>query len=87
MEIRLAPDDTTSTPRFIRWTGGPVPLEDGDHVVGRDPDLALFIDSPTVSRRQALLRTSACGAGALNSIGLMSFKPPVFDERYLGRSK
>jgi len=47
---------------LVTWTGGRVPLEDGDHVVGRDPDLALFIDSPTVSRRHALLRTSASGA-------------------------
>ena len=46
----------------VTWTGGRVPLEDGDHVVGRDPDLALFIDSPTVSRRHALLRISASAA-------------------------
>ena len=39
-----------------------MPLEDGDHVIGRDPDLALCIDSPTVSRRHAVLRTSASGA-------------------------
>ena len=44
------------------WSGGRVPLVDGDHVVGRDPDLALFIDSATVSRRHAVLRTSASGA-------------------------
>jgi DNA-binding winged helix-turn-helix (wHTH) protein len=47
---------------LVTWSGGRVPLEDGDHVVGRDPDLALFIDSPTVSRRHAVLRTSASGA-------------------------
>jgi len=47
---------------LVTWNGGRVPLEDGDHVIGRDPDLALFIDSPTVSRRHALLRTAASGA-------------------------
>lgn len=47
---------------LVTWAGGRVPLEDGDHVVGRDPDLALFIDSQTVSRRHALLRISASGA-------------------------
>jgi DNA-binding winged helix-turn-helix (wHTH) protein len=47
---------------LVIWTGGRVRLEDGDHVVGRDADLALCIDSPTVSRRHAVLRTSATGA-------------------------
>jgi DNA-binding winged helix-turn-helix (wHTH) protein len=49
-------------PRYlVSWSGGRVPLCDGDHVVGRDPDLTLFIDSPTVSRRHAVLRTAASG--------------------------
>jgi DNA-binding winged helix-turn-helix (wHTH) protein len=46
----------------VVWHGGRVALEDGDHVLGRDPDLALFLDSPTVSRRHAILRTSGTGA-------------------------
>ncbi len=47
---------------LVSWPGGRVSLDDGEHIVGRDPDLALFIDSPTVSRRHAVLRTSARGA-------------------------
>jgi len=35
------------------WSGGRVALADGEYVLGRDPDLELFIDSPSVSRRHA----------------------------------
>jgi DNA-binding winged helix-turn-helix (wHTH) protein len=35
------------------WTGGRVGLTDGQYVVGRDPDLELFLDAPDVSRRHA----------------------------------
>jgi DNA-binding winged helix-turn-helix (wHTH) protein len=38
------------------WEEGRVGLGDGDHVVGRDPDLQLFLDSPSVSRRHAVIR-------------------------------
>jgi DNA-binding winged helix-turn-helix (wHTH) protein len=46
----------------VVWNGGRVALEDGDHVLGRDPSLALFLDSATVSRRHAILRTGEAGA-------------------------
>jgi DNA-binding winged helix-turn-helix (wHTH) protein len=53
-------DDTTShtTPvRFrLSWANGRAGLGDGEHVLGRDPDLELFLDSPGVSRRHALIR-------------------------------
>ena len=35
------------------WAGGRAGLGDGEHVLGRDPDLELFLDSPDVSRRHA----------------------------------
>jgi DNA-binding winged helix-turn-helix (wHTH) protein len=38
------------------WAGGQAALRDGEHVLGRDPELDLFLDSPGVSRRHALLR-------------------------------
>jgi DNA-binding winged helix-turn-helix (wHTH) protein len=38
------------------WPGGRAGLTDGDHVLGRDPDLELFLDSPSVSRRHACIR-------------------------------
>jgi len=38
------------------WDGGRVGLADGEHVLGRDPDLELFLDSPDVSRHHARIR-------------------------------
>ena len=38
------------------WADGRAGLGDGEHVLGRDPDLDLFLDSPGVSRRHALIR-------------------------------
>lgn len=40
----------------LMWQHGRAGLSEGEHVLGRDPDLALFFDSPSVSRRHALLR-------------------------------
>jgi len=53
-------DDTThhrTAARFcLVWANGRAWLEKGEHVLGRDPDLELFLDSPGVSRRHALIR-------------------------------
>jgi DNA-binding winged helix-turn-helix (wHTH) protein len=38
------------------WPDGRTGLSDGEHVLGRDPDLELFFDSPSVSRRHAIIR-------------------------------
>jgi DNA-binding winged helix-turn-helix (wHTH) protein len=38
------------------WAGGRAGLGDGDHVLGRDPELELFLDAPDVSRRHARIR-------------------------------
>ena len=38
------------------WAEGRAGLSEGEHVLGRDPDLELFLDSPGVSRRHALIR-------------------------------
>jgi DNA-binding winged helix-turn-helix (wHTH) protein len=35
------------------WAGGRAGLGDGEHVLGRDPELELFLDEPDVSRRHA----------------------------------
>ena len=35
------------------WPGGRAALTDGEHVLGRDPDLELFLDAHDVSRRHA----------------------------------
>jgi DNA-binding winged helix-turn-helix (wHTH) protein len=38
------------------WAGGRAGLGDGEHVLGRDPELALFLDASDVSRRHARIR-------------------------------
>ncbi len=42
----------------LSWAYGRAGLGEGDHVLGRDPDLELFFDSPGVSRRHALIRVT-----------------------------
>ena len=46
----------------LRWADGRAMLGEGAHVLGRDPDLELFVDAPGVSRRHALIRITADGA-------------------------
>jgi DNA-binding winged helix-turn-helix (wHTH) protein len=43
---------------WILWQWGRVPLTDGDHLLGRDGDVAIWLESPTVSRHHALIRVS-----------------------------
>ena len=50
------------------WNGGRVGLADGEHVIGRDPDLQLFLDSPGVSRRHARLTIDG-EAAAVEDLG------------------
>ena len=43
-----------SPARFrLVWPGAQAPLHEGQHVIGRDPDLDVFLDSPGVSRHHA----------------------------------
>jgi DNA-binding winged helix-turn-helix (wHTH) protein len=46
----------------LRWSEGRAVLKEGEHVLGRDPDLELFIDEPSVSRRHALIKVSGAEA-------------------------
>ena len=59
-----------STVHFrLRWADGRASLpDDGDHVMGRDPDLDLFIDGPGVSRRHAVIRVSG-GTATVQDLG------------------
>jgi DNA-binding winged helix-turn-helix (wHTH) protein len=56
--------DPASTPGVrhaafrLVWADGRAGLADGEHVIGRDPDLLLFLDAPSVSRRHAVLRVT-----------------------------
>lgn len=42
--------------RWIIWEWGQVALTDGDHLLGRDGDVAVWLESPTVSRHHARIR-------------------------------
>ena len=59
-EQSRAPD--TSVRFRLRWPDGRAGLQEGQHVLGRDPELELFIDSPGVSRRHALITVSGTDA-------------------------
>jgi DNA-binding winged helix-turn-helix (wHTH) protein len=52
----------------LRWPGGNVVLGDGEHVIGRDAELAACLASASVSRRHALLRL-ARGEATLEDLG------------------
>jgi DNA-binding winged helix-turn-helix (wHTH) protein len=50
-------DTATKPPGVCRltWKGGRALVPDGEHVLGREPELELFFDAATVSRRHARL--------------------------------
>ena len=50
------------------WKEGRAGIGEGEHVLGRDPDLALFLDSPGVSRRHALIRVTS-GHATVEDLG------------------
>ena len=48
-----------TAPRFrLVWPEGHSAMTEGEHVIGRDPDVELFFDLPGISRRHALIRIS-----------------------------
>ena len=46
----------------IKWVSGRVTLDEGEHVLGRDPNAEIYLDAPKVSRRHALIRIAAARA-------------------------
>ena len=52
----------------VKWVDGRLRLTDGAHVLGRDPDVEIFLNSPGVSRRHAVI-TIAQGAATLEDLG------------------
>ena len=52
----------------LKWTDGRVTLAEGEHVLGRDPDVELFLNSPGVSRRHARIRISS-GQASIEDLG------------------
>ena len=62
-ETRATPPEvaglSAQTARFrLVWQEGRAAIGEGEHVLGRDPDLELFLDSPSVSRRHALVKVT-----------------------------
>ena len=52
----------------LTWRGGKATLAEGDHVVGRDPELPVCLPFPSVSRRHALVRVHA-GEATVEDLG------------------
>jgi DNA-binding winged helix-turn-helix (wHTH) protein len=57
----LARDDTSRVVCRLVWADGSAMLSEGEHIIGRDADAAILLDSPSVSRRHALIRVAASG--------------------------
>ena len=43
----------------MTWVAGRVTLTEGEHVLGRDPNVEIYLDAPGVSRRHALIKIAA----------------------------
>ena len=46
----------------MTWVSGRVTLDEGEHVLGRDPNVQIYLDAPGVSRRHALIKIAAARA-------------------------
>lgn len=52
----------------VKWVNGHVTLDEGAHVLGRDPDVEIFLNSSGVSRRHAAITISA-GRETIEDLG------------------
>ena len=52
----------------IKWVSGRVKLDEGQHVIGRDPNVEIYLDAPKVSRRHARI-TIAAGRATIEDLG------------------
>ena len=52
----------------LKWMNSRVTLEEGEHVIGRDPDAEIFLNSAGVSRRHARIGISA-GRATIEDLG------------------
>lgn len=53
---------------LLKWANGRLRLDEGAHVLGRDPDVEILLESPGVSRRHALLTVSK-GSATIEDLG------------------
>lgn len=54
---RSAPRKTTPVRFWLVWNERVMVLEDGDNIIGRDPECTVWLDASGVSRRHARIRT------------------------------
>ena len=52
----------------VKWADGRVALDEGEHVLGRDPDAEIYLNSSGVSRRHARITISA-GLATIEDLG------------------
>ena len=52
----------------LKWLEGRVTLEEGEHLLGRDPDAEIYLNSAGVSRRHARIRIAA-GRAVIEDLG------------------
>jgi DNA-binding winged helix-turn-helix (wHTH) protein len=52
----------------LKWLNGRATLEEGEHLIGRDPDAEIFLNSAGVSRRHARIGISA-GRATIEDLG------------------
>ena len=52
----------------LKWMNGRVTLEEGEHLIGRDPDAEIFLSSAGVSRRHARIGIST-GRATIEDLG------------------
>ena len=53
---------------WLIWEAGQAALRDGEHVLGRDADAAVWLESPTVSRRHARINIVG-GVATIEDLG------------------
>jgi DNA-binding winged helix-turn-helix (wHTH) protein len=66
----------------LKWMDGRVTLDEGEYLIGRDPDADIFLNSAGVSRRHARIRISA-GRATVEDLGSKN-GTVVGDERVEG---
>ena len=54
---RLVSGDSTPVRWWLVWNERVIVLEDGDNIIGRDPQSTVWLDASGVSRRHARIRT------------------------------
>jgi DNA-binding winged helix-turn-helix (wHTH) protein len=55
----------------MTWVAGRVTLDEGEHVIGRDPNVEIYLDAPGVSRRHAVIKIAA-GRATIEDLSSMN---------------